>query len=88
MKCIKCWVSIKKDSHCLECFKRAEESWDIQHIVNKDTPQHIRKRFAIWNIRSNTIRCKECDTKIRSKNKQNHESCKCWWCSVDLRSNY
>lgn len=88
MKCIKCWVKINKDNHCNDCFKKAEESWDIQHIVNKDTSQLLRKRFAIGNIRSNTIICNKCNTKIRSKHKHHYVSCKCWWCAVDWWSNY
>jgi hypothetical protein len=88
MECIKCLKNIKKSGHCNDCFKRAQDSWDIQHMVNKDTSKFLRKRFDIWNIRSNTIKCKSCNTIIRSKNKHHYSSCKCWWCAVDWGSHY
>lgn len=61
---------------------------DYQKFCPQGTPKEIRQRMNVGNIFSNSIRCKLCKQKIRSKNKHDYATCKCGACSVDGGSWY
>ena len=88
MNCIKCWVKTKQYSHCDSCYQKQQTSLDVQDIVNKDTSKFIRRKYQIWNIRSNALECKKCKSIIRSKNVHHYIQCKCGECAIDWWSQY
>ncbi len=95
MKCIKCikckWKKENQEyDYCQKCYDNiySKDVRDYQDMVNKDTPKEIRKKFNIWDIRSNSIKCNECWDTPRSKNRHNMQYCKCWACAVDWWSWY
>jgi len=90
-KCVKCWIQTENgydfcDKHFHE-YKDASPR-DYQTMSNKDTPPEIRKKFDIWDIRDNSIKCKKCGDIIRSKNRHNMVWCSCGSVSIDWGSRY
>lgn len=63
--------------------KAEDKVFDYQTICNKDTPVAERRKMYIGDIWSNSIKCKKCNTVIRSKNLHNYVTCKCGAISID-----
>lgn len=61
---------------------------DYQNFCPIDTPLEKRRALNVGDIFSNTIRCKNCNDIIRSKNRHDFVSCKCGKVSVDGGSWY
>ena len=61
---------------------------DYQKFCPQGTSKEERRRLNVGDIFSNSIRCKLCKQKIRSKNKHDYVTCKCGTCSVDGGSHY
>ena len=61
---------------------------DYQKFCPQGTSKAERRRLNVGDVFSNSIRCKSCKQKIRSKNKHDYVTCKCGSCSVDGGSWY
>lgn len=88
MKCILCWKRSWNYQHCDKCYDLFKDSNDYQLMVKKDTSKYIRSKFAIWNIRDNSLKCKLCNTTVRSKNRHDCAYCKCKTHAIDWWSRY
>lgn len=97
-KCLKCWESFdtKENKYrlCIDCYnthiKNRKKNWttDYHDLITIDTKKEDRGKMNIWDIYSNSIKCKLCDDTIRSRNRHDMVYCKCRSCAVDWGSWY
>lgn len=94
MKCAKCWLEFNAEKStynlCQICYDNFVEApmHDYQLLVNKDTPNDIRRIMDIGDVRSNSIKCNKCWDIVRSKNRHNMARCSCENCAADWWSWY
>lgn len=62
---------------------KKDKVFDYQNISNKDMPVAERRKMNIGDIWSNSIKCKQCKTIIRSKNLHDYVTCNCGAVSID-----
>lgn len=61
---------------------------DYHDFVSINTTKEERRKMNIGDIWENSVKCKECGEKIRSKNRHNFVTCQCGNVSCDGGSWY
>lgn len=92
--CTKCWVNISEYTLCSKCYLRysrnnkRNKTVDYQDYVNIDSPPEVREMYWIGDIWLNQWQCMRCLDVIRSKNKHDMRTCRCWASTIDWWSWY
>lgn len=92
--CTKCWSKIHEHTLCSKCYlkysrnNKRNNSVDYQDYVNIDSPPDVRAIYWIWDIWSNKWQCMRCLDVIRSKNRHDMRTCRCWASTIDWWSWY